>query len=138
MSSFTTTSHVMPIETQGALIISVMLATVCTFIEAVLAHTFSETIGTSVIDGTEEEEVTELTWVQVVEDQSTDQTTPGWGNRRIMSKLAPTTEYTMMQSVFSTQTPNRSDQSHQNTEGKNKSTRRLETANFLHSMHAHT
>lgn len=131
--------NVMPLETQGALFVSVLVATMCTLIEAVLAHTFSETIGISSI--AEECECEEVKWVAqvVVEGPHTPQNTSGWATHRMSTlapNTAPNTAYTMMQSVHSSNTQSSRtaniDKSNQNID--NKHNRRLDASNFLQSM----
>jgi hypothetical protein len=125
--------NVVALETQGALIASIIVATVCTAIEAVLAHTFSQTIGTEVID---EGTMAAFEWEEVQHVYNQDvyhHDKPGGGDRRTLYKSAPGAAYTLMQSIHS-QTP---ETSYQTTENKQNSSRRLDTAHFLQTMHSY-
>jgi hypothetical protein len=125
----TSMSHVVAIETQGALIASIIVASVCTTIEAVLAHTFSETIGTEVVD--EGTMAAAFEWVEVQDVYHQDVYHHDKSTR--LSKSAPGAAYTLMQSIHS-QTP---ETSYQTTENKQNSSRRLDTANFLQTMQSY-
>jgi hypothetical protein len=114
----------MPLESEGALFVSILVATLCTLVEGVLAHTFSETIGSGVVD--DECESGEVKWiVEVVDDVIPRQSI--WGSRN--------SAYTLMQSVHSTQDSNINDKYYQNTDSRLHNPRRLDASNFLQSIH---
>jgi hypothetical protein len=109
------------LKTQSALIASIILAVGCTMIEAVLAHTFSETIDSR----TSTPEVL-LEAVHVADGRLG--TT--WGGRKTISASVHNTAYAMIQSVHA-------DQAHQTTARKQNTWKRLDTANFLQGLHSH-
>jgi hypothetical protein len=130
--AFVSDTQVIALETQSALIASILLAVACTIIEAVFAHTFSQTIGNMV--------ATQLTVVIGGGDSETSRDLEtsgaegrynalGWGGRKTVLKTGHNTAYTLIQSVH--------DQSHETTPSKPISSRRLDTANFLQALHSY-
>jgi hypothetical protein len=113
-------------ETPSVLIASIVMAVACTMIEAVLAHTFSETIesGTAVTDA--QEPVLDMFVVQVQGGHNNE------GSRKMVPNGAHNTAYTMMQSLHSVH-----DKSHQTTIGKQNSSRRLDATSFLQGLQSH-
>jgi hypothetical protein len=119
-------TQIVSLESQTALAASVILAVVCTMIEALLAHTFALTVGYDVAESMVQEGIDSLN-VFSHEDVEGRQDK----NRRFNQKYGQTTAYSILQSVQSHTDPLYEDSSHLHYQVP-----RLDTASFFQSLHS--
>jgi hypothetical protein len=114
-------TQVVPLEMQTALAASIILAVVCTVIEALLAHTFAITIGQNVAPDQQYQEM-------AMDREAIFQAQSG-NKRRRHSMDGPNSAYTLLQAV---QSP--TDQLHDNMMDQPFRLPVLDTAVFLQTL----